>query len=216
MSNWGSTLQYTHQTPGWGITCVSNWGSTAHCTHQNWGSTVHCTHQRPGWGIACVNNWGSTVPIWSGDAWSGFGPTHLVWKQAGVQKSLGPLLGLFRLDANQISAFTRWESTAHYTHQQPDWGITSLSNRGSMAHVPFTEGLDSAHLVWGLTSARNWGSLVHISLTVGPDYVWLDWRTICVKTDWVGSCYTHQGSGFCMTCLGNKQCEQQGMSGTLH
>ena len=28
-------------------------------------------------------------PIWM--VWSGFGQTHLVWKQAGVQESLGPV-----------------------------------------------------------------------------------------------------------------------------
>ena len=28
-------------------------------------------------------------PIWM--AWSGFGQTHLVWKQAGVQESAGPV-----------------------------------------------------------------------------------------------------------------------------
>ena len=30
-------------------------------------------------------------PIWM--AWSGFGQTHLVWKQAGVQESSGPVSG---------------------------------------------------------------------------------------------------------------------------
>ena len=30
-------------------------------------------------------------PIWM--AWSGFGQTHLVWKQAGVQESPGPVSG---------------------------------------------------------------------------------------------------------------------------
>ena len=30
-------------------------------------------------------------PIWM--VWSGFGQTHLVWKQAGVQESSGPVSG---------------------------------------------------------------------------------------------------------------------------
>ena len=110
-----------------------------------------------------------------------------VWKNHGAH--FWAYLDWMRI---RSSTFTRWESTAHHTHQRPDWGITSLSNQGSMAHVPFTKGLDSAHRVCGLTSARNWGSLVHISLTVGPDSAFLDWGTICARTDWVGSCYTHQ------------------------
>ena len=40
------------------------------------------------WIILCQTD---QVPIWM--AWSGFGQTHLVWKQAGVQESSGPVSG---------------------------------------------------------------------------------------------------------------------------
>ena len=42
-------------------------------------------------------------PIWM--VWSGFGQTHLVWKQAGVQESLGPVSGRIQPARYQFTSF---------------------------------------------------------------------------------------------------------------
>ena len=41
--------------------------------------------------------------IWM--AWSGFGQMHLVWKQAGVQESSGPVSGRMQLAHYQLPTF---------------------------------------------------------------------------------------------------------------
>ena len=52
------------------------------------------------WIILCKT---TPDPIWM--AWSGFGQTHLVWKQAGVQESSGPVSGRMQLARYQIPTF---------------------------------------------------------------------------------------------------------------
>ena len=42
-------------------------------------------------------------PAWM--VWSGFGQTHLVWKQAGVQESSGPVSGKMQPACYQFSTF---------------------------------------------------------------------------------------------------------------
>ena len=44
-------------------------------------------------------------PIWL--AWSGFGQTHLAWKQAGVQESSGPVSGRTQPARYQFPTFRR-------------------------------------------------------------------------------------------------------------
>ena len=52
------------------------------------------------WIILCETD---PDPIWM--AWSGFGQTHLVWKQAGVQESSGPVSGRTQLARYQFPIF---------------------------------------------------------------------------------------------------------------
>ena len=69
------------------------------------------------WIIFCKTN---PDPIWM--AWSGFGQTRLVWKQAGVQESYGPVSGRMQPARCQFPTF-RLDSvlpqTDHIVQNQP-------------------------------------------------------------------------------------------------
>ena len=81
-----------------------------------------CSHNWPGWympdSTSCIRfssvfpkkEWiilynTDPDPIWM--AWSGFGQTHLVWKQAGVQESSGQVSGRTQPSRYQFPTFRR-------------------------------------------------------------------------------------------------------------
>ena len=63
-----------------------------------------------------------TDPTWM--AWSGFGQTHLVWKQAGVQESSGQVSGRTQPARYQFPTFRR-DSVLPQTSRIIFWGKTS-------------------------------------------------------------------------------------------
>ena len=61
----------------------------------------------------CFSREGMEHAVQSELAWSGFGQTHLVWKQAGVKESSGPVSGGMQLAHYHFPIFTLCSVLSH-------------------------------------------------------------------------------------------------------
>ena len=81
------------------LACSQNWARLCKPdpTSHIWFSSVF---PKKAWTILCKTD---LDPIWK--AWSRFGQMHLVWKQASVEESLGPISGRTQLAHCQFCTF---------------------------------------------------------------------------------------------------------------